>query len=161
MPIGKIGEKSSAEQAKPIRTPEKISRPEKASRFEVPWFRPEKRREEAKPDKKSEAVPVAATPVSVPAWQTAQAAAIDAILSEGLNDIFLKMKPAEQRVFKQKGEETASKISALLIKTKVRVSQIISLIRVWLKMIPGINKFFLEQEVKIKADKIMKLKEKL
>ena len=30
-----------------------------------------------------------------------------------------------------------------------------SLIREWLKVIPGINKFFLEQTVKIKTDKII------
>jgi hypothetical protein len=44
--------------------------------------------------------------------------------------------------------------------TKIKVNKIIDLIRRWLKLIPGINKFFLEQEVKIKADKIIRLKDK-
>jgi len=30
----------------------------------------------------------------------------------------------------------------------------------WLKILPGVNKFFLEQEAKIKTDKILALKNK-
>ncbi len=93
-------------------------------------------------------------------WQKQQAAAIDSILSEGLNEVFLKMNPAEQAVFKKTGEETVVKISKLLMETKVKVNKIVDLIRKWLKLIPGVNKFFLEQEVKIKADKIMRIKNK-
>jgi len=29
----------------------------------------------------------------------------------------------------------------------------------WLKLIPGVNKFFLEQEAKIKTDEVLKLKQ--
>lgn len=95
------------------------------------------------------------------AWQQKRAQAIDDILSEGLHDIFMNMAPAQQQAFKNKGEETVVKINELLSKTKVQIGKIISLIRDWLKMVPGINQFFLEQEVKIKADKIIKLKDKL
>jgi len=93
-------------------------------------------------------------------WQRQRAVAIDNILAEGLNEVFIKMNPAQQAVFKKTGEETVTKISKLLMETKVRVNKIVDLIRKWLKLIPGVNKFFLEQEVKIKADKIMKLKNK-
>jgi|EPASupsiteSAE347_1022098.scaffolds.fasta_scaffold03283_7 hypothetical protein len=93
-------------------------------------------------------------------WQKQQAAAIDNILSEGLNEVFLKMNPDEQAVFKKTGEETVIKISKLLMETKVKVNKIVALIRKWLQLIPGVNKFFLEQEVKIKADKIMRIKNK-
>ena len=93
-------------------------------------------------------------------WQKKRAAAIDDILAEGLNEVFLKMTPAEQTAFKTSGEETVKKINKLLSETKVKVSKIVELIRRWLKLIPGINRFFLEQEVKIKADKIMKIKNK-
>ena len=161
MAVEKIEGKLSAEQPKPAAKAETISRPEKASKFEMPWFRPEKKTEAAKIDKKGENAPVQAIPPAVPAWQSQRAAAIDTILSEGLNEIFLKMKPAEQKVFQEKGEETVSKINELLSKTKIHVTKIISLIRAWLKMIPGINKFFLEQEAKIKADKILRLKDKI
>ncbi len=93
-------------------------------------------------------------------WQKRQEEAIDSILAEGLDEIFLKMKPEEQKAFKKKGEETVSKISELLSSAKVKINKIVSLIRQWLGMVTGINKFFLEQEVKIKADKIMRLKDK-
>jgi len=70
------------------------------------------------------------------------------------------MNASEQKAFKLKGEETVTKINELLSHTKVKVNKIIALIRDWLKLIPGINKFFLEQETKIKADKIIKIKNK-
>lgn len=84
--------------------------------------------------------------------------AIDDILSSGLHEVFLQMSPKKQKEFKTVGEETVVKIVALLDQTKVKVDKIINLIRKWLKIIPGVNKFFLEQEAKIKADRIIKLK---
>jgi hypothetical protein len=93
-------------------------------------------------------------------FQKKRAAAIDNILAEGLNEIFLKMDAKQQAEFKKKGEETVSKINILLNQTKIKLNKIVSLIRSWLKLIPGVNKFFLEREVKIKADKIIKLKDK-
>lgn len=120
------------------------------------------------PDKAQEAIKVAekagqsvaGTVTPAQDFQKRQAAAIDSILSDGLNEIFLQMKSEDQKKFKQKGEETVAKISVLLGQTKVKVNKIISLIRDWLRLIPGVNKFFLEQEVKIKADKIIRLKDK-
>jgi hypothetical protein len=97
---------------------------------------------------------------AVPDWQKQRAAAIDEILSSGLNEVFLQMNTAQQQEFKQRGEETVTKINGLLSQTKVKITKIIDLIKNWLKLIPGINKFFLEQEAKIKADKIMKIKDK-
>jgi hypothetical protein len=37
----------------------------------------------------------------------------------------------------------------------VSTKKIFVLIRAWLKIIPGVNRFFLEQEAKIKTDKIL------
>ncbi len=91
-------------------------------------------------------------------WQKKRALEIDNILSEGLNEVFLKMNSAEQAAFKKSGEETVLKINKLLMETKVKVNKIVELIRKWLKLIPGINQFFVEQEVKIKADRIIKIK---
>ncbi len=93
-------------------------------------------------------------------FQKQRAAAIDLILAEGLNEVFLKMNAQEQKEFQRKGEETVVKINELLSQTKVKVNKIIDLIKAWLKMIPGINRFFLEQEAKIKADKILQVKDK-
>ncbi|NCN21974.1 hypothetical protein GW758_01070 [Candidatus Falkowbacteria bacterium] len=83
---------------------------------------------------------------------------IDKILADGLGDIFLKMTPVKQKEFKIKGEETVKKISLLLNETLVSVNKIVELIKKWLKLIPGVNKFFLEQETKLKVDKIIKMK---
>jgi len=91
-------------------------------------------------------------------YYQARVKAIDDILSAGLHEIFLQMSPAKQKEFKQAGEETVVKIVGLLDRAKVKVDKIIDLIRKWLKIIPGVNKFFLEQEAKIKADRIIKLK---
>ena len=93
-------------------------------------------------------------------FQQQRAVAIDVILSAGLNEIFLHLKAEEQQAFKKKGEETVTKINELLNKIKLKISTIINLIRDWLKLIPGVNKFFLEQEAKIKANQILKIKDK-
>ncbi|PJA47502.1 hypothetical protein CO172_01045 [Candidatus Uhrbacteria bacterium CG_4_9_14_3_um_filter_36_7] len=80
---------------------------------------------------------------------------IESILEENITDLFLKMNPQEQRIFKEKGEETASRIRALVSGTKINAYKILSFIRQWLQLIPGVNRFFLEQEAKIKTDKII------
>ena len=102
---------------------------------------------------------VIASNTQVQSFQKQRALEIDSILSEGLHDIFLKMGPLRQQEFKLAGEETVSKISKLLDKSKINVAKIIDLIKKWLKLIPGVNKFFLEQEAKIKADKIIRIKD--
>jgi len=86
---------------------------------------------------------------------------IDNFLAEGLSETFLAMSPEKQKVFKAEGEKTARKINELLNAAKINVSKIVSLIKKWLSLITGINKFFLDQEAKIKADKIIKMKDKL
>jgi len=107
-----------------------------------------------------EAVPpvAAATPVAPPPLPVVKdevTQEIESILSEDLTDLFLKMSPEQQEEFRVKGEETASKIRVLLSSAKVGVKKILGLITEWLRLIPGVNKFFLEQEAKIKTDKIL------
>lgn len=80
---------------------------------------------------------------------------IEHILEEDLTDLYLKMAPGQQEIFKHTGEETAAKIRVLLAKAKVNARKIFHLLREWLKLIPGVNRFFLEQEAKIKTDKIL------
>lgn len=81
---------------------------------------------------------------------------IEKILEKDLEEIYSNMEPAKQQEFSRSGEQTARKIDALLAKGRVKVKKIIELIKKWLSLIPGINKFFLEQEAKIKADEIIK-----
>jgi fatty acid/phospholipid biosynthesis enzyme len=115
---------------------------------------------------KAETIKVAETPVAPVArkavvTKTAQQLRdeqIDAILSDGLTDIYLSLSPKKQAEFRVGGEETVKKISGLLSQTKVKIKQIVDIIKRWLSIIPGINKFFLEQDAKIKAEKIIKLK---
>jgi len=100
------------------------------------------------------AVPTPITPAKSPVLEE-----IEDVLEEDLQDIYFQLPPEKQAEFAQKGEETATKIEMLLGYAKIKVNKILELIKNWLKMIPGINKYFLEQEAKIKTDKILKIKE--
>ena len=83
---------------------------------------------------------------------------IEKILEDNMEEIYLNLSPEKQKEFRVTGEQTARQINAILEKTKFKIKEIINLIRKWLSLIPGVNKFFLEQEAKIKADKIIHLK---
>lgn len=80
---------------------------------------------------------------------------IDDILEEDLKELYVAMPPDKQAEFRQKGEETRSRIRELVSSAKINAKKIFALIRAWLKIIPGVNRFFLEQEAKIKTDKIL------
>lgn len=110
----------------------------------------------------SEIVPVADAPITTPVAASVSVqqmdpltAKIEHLLEDDLTDLYLKMTPSQQQIFKEKGEETASKIRLLLDQTKVNAKKIFDLLREWLKLIPGVNRFFLEQEAKIKTDQIL------
>lgn len=85
---------------------------------------------------------------------------VEHIMEDGLKEAFKELSPREAQAFKIKGEETAKEIRTLLKSTKVKVKKIFQLLFSWLKLLPGVNVFFLEQEAKIKADKIMALHRK-
>ena len=85
---------------------------------------------------------------------------IENFLARGLEEVYLDLPREKQAEFRLKGEETAKKINKLLEKTRVNIGKIVNLIKKWLALIPGVNKFFLEQEAKIKADEIIKLRKK-
>lgn len=97
-------------------------------------------------------------PSSIPLVKDEITLRIEKVMEEGLEEAFKELSPIEQQEFKIKGEETAWKIRQALKKTHVKIKEIFKLLFEWLKMLPGINKFFLEQEAKIKADKIVSLK---
>lgn len=84
---------------------------------------------------------------------------IESILEQDLEDAYKELTPVQQQEFKMKGEETAQKIRNLIKQGKAKVKKIFQLIFEWLKTLPGVNKYFLEQEAKIKADKIVKLEQ--
>lgn len=80
---------------------------------------------------------------------------VESILSKDLDNVFLSMDAGTQQEFKKKGEETTKAIVVLLQSTKVKVKKIINLIISWLRIIPGINKYYIEQEAKIRAEEII------
>jgi hypothetical protein len=82
---------------------------------------------------------------------------VESVLEEDLDEMFENLPPEKQQEFKEKGEETAGMIKLMIGSTKVKSRKIVHWIKDWLKMIPGINKFFLEQEAKIKTDKLLVL----
>ncbi len=84
---------------------------------------------------------------------------IEKILEKNLSDIYISLPPNKQQEFKVSGERAAQEINNLLDRAKVKVKQIIAVIKKWLSFLPGVNRFFIEQEAKIKADEIMRLKE--
>ena len=83
---------------------------------------------------------------------------VEKILAEGLEEDYKKLPPIVQQEFKLKGEQTASKISELLKTTRIKIKNIFRLILEWLSLLPNVNRFFLEQEAKIKTDRIINLK---
>jgi len=83
--------------------------------------------------------------------------ALEGILSEDLFDFYRSMPPDLQVRFKTKGDEVAGKIRQMLLGAMIKAKEILKLVSEWLKLIPGVNKFFLEQESKIKTDKIVEL----
>lgn len=114
----------------------------------------------AAPEQEMPGVPTGTPTPTSPAQQIIKdpvTQSVENILEENLADLYVTLSPQEQAQFKIKGEETTKKIVELLQNAKATFKKIFNLIFGWLKTIPGINKFFMEQEAKIKADKIIKL----
>ena len=94
----------------------------------------------------------------IPAVKDELTRRVEQVMEEGLADAYRELTPVQQQEFKIKGEETAWKIRELFKKTHLKVKEVFRLLVEWLRLLPGINKFFIEQEAKIKADKILSLK---
>ncbi len=136
-----------------------------AGRESIETTPPEARPEHAVPSKETEGpsivIPPQAPGASIPQAEKSQALIeIENILSQGLEEIYLELPLDKQILFQKQGEETASKILVLMQEVRVQVAKVLQLIRDWLKIIPGVNKFFLEQEAKIKADRLLALRDK-
>ncbi len=83
---------------------------------------------------------------------------IEGILAEDLADVYENLPDDLKPKFRVKGEETAGKIRIMMQEAKIKARKVLKLIKEWLKMIPGVNKFFLEQEATIKTQKLLGLK---
>ncbi len=93
--------------------------------------------------------------VSHPQTKSEKLAGIEKVMSENLEDIFFGLDRQQQQIIKAEGEKTATQIEQLLEQGKAVAKKVLQLIRAWLHKIPGVNSFFLEQESKIKTDKIL------
>jgi len=85
---------------------------------------------------------------------------IEKILESDMDSIYLEMRPEKRMEFKKLGEETSMKINQMIDSGKIKFKKVVNLIKKWLSIVPGINKFFLEQEAKLKTDEIMKMAKK-
>lgn len=84
---------------------------------------------------------------------------IENILEEDLDEVYSQLPADKREMFKEEGEATAVEIRGVVARVKFRTSKIFHLIKKWMKLIPGVNRFFLEQEAKIKTDEIVDLTE--
>jgi hypothetical protein len=107
---------------------------------------------------------VAATPVAGAAAEAAPVPEADAvtlevekILEDGLGDYVEAMPPDARQRFLAKGRDVSTQIALMVRQFKVELRRTITLIRDWLLTIPGVNRYFLEQEAKIKTDRIISL----
>lgn len=85
--------------------------------------------------------------------------AIEKILEQDLGDVYVKLDPATKEKFRVQGDILVSRIWNMMQTLKLKTRQVLKWIREWLRIIPGVNKYFLEQEAKIKTDKIAALAE--
>jgi len=79
---------------------------------------------------------------------------VERVLEEGLGDFYKTLPPEAKIKFKQKGEEASTEITKMVHALKLNFKRALELVRDWLLTVPKVNKFFLEQEAKIKVDKI-------
>ncbi len=98
--------------------------------------------------------------VATPTTKSERLIEIEKIMSEGLADIYQGLDSATQQRVKTEGEEAANKIEKLIEEGKAAGKKVLHILRDWLKKIPGVNKYFLEQESKIKTDDIMSMARK-
>lgn len=125
--------------------------PEKAPKIEIP--------EVAEAPKEAPLKAPPAPPVTLPKVEVRDPvlAQIENILEEDLKEVYAGLTPELKPQFKAKGEEAAKTIRDMIDRAKLKARKVLKLIKSWLKMVPGINRFFLEQEAAIKAQKIMEI----
>lgn len=149
-PVG--GEVSVGDRA------EKAERAERAERVEGSEAEERVEQEADAAEPASPPTPVQAVARVMRAPKDRLTAEVEAVLSEGLEDLYRQLSPEERTAFRRKGEEAAKDIQALLLEAKVNVKKVFDAIRDWLKLLSDrANKFYLEQEAKIKTDKLLLL----
>ncbi len=108
-----------------------------------------------------EGIPTATptTDVAAPLVKDAETVEVEKIMEEGLGALYATLPEDAKPKFKQKGEEAATEIAGMVRTLTLTVKRVLQLLRDWLLTIPNVNRFFLEQEAKIKTDTIVELVE--
>ncbi|MBU0624924.1 hypothetical protein KKF05_01130 [Patescibacteria group bacterium] len=78
-------------------------------------------------------------------------------LEDGLWDVYRELSPSLRVRFKAEGERIARVVRDGMATGRLTAKRLIEMIIDWLKMIPHVNKWFLRQEAKIKADALMQI----
>lgn len=131
--------------------------PESAAPFEVP--RTAEKPGESQPQAAPQPTAAPSQPNTSSSLKDPTVAAVEDVLEAGLAETYLAMRPQLQRKFKEQGERVAKEIAGMVATLRVNAGKVLKLVSDWLKMIPGVNRFFLVQEAKLKTDRIVKLGE--
>ncbi len=135
---------------------DKIAAEEEASKDEN--FLEETEEEEVVPVKAIEKPPEKPAGIVVPPVKKDEdVIEVEKILEDGLAPMFVQLPESAKEKFKEKGEITSHEIAGMVKKLQVDIKRVLHLIRDWLLTIPKVNKFFLEQDAKIKTDRILEL----
>lgn len=112
--------------------------------------------EQLQPAQEKSPVPTRSSAVSQATVQTKDEVTLEVekVLEEGLGDFYASLPPNGKVIFRKKGEEASSEIAKMVNNLQLNFKRALQLIRDWLLTVPKVNKFFLEQEAKIKVDKI-------
>lgn len=142
-----------------VRQPEKTQRTEKAEKHtETESSTLDVAETEIAELKSGVTAPAAVTaPKPVAPVKNPELAAVEKILEENIGELYAELPQDKKADFRREGERLAQVIWLMIETAKIQVQKIVQLIRNWLKIIPGINRYFLEQESKIKTDKIIEL----
>jgi hypothetical protein len=143
-PVEQLDAKEITTEQEPVELPDSLESSEESSETTAPAQQPQQQ-----------------TPTSRPQVTVTTAdeltRRVEKIMEQDLGDTFSHLSPLAKQEFKIKGEKTARAIRTLLSKTTLKVKKVFELIVAWLKLLPGVNRFFLEQEAKIKTDRIIEL----
>ncbi len=85
---------------------------------------------------------------------------VEEILEEDMAETYQSLPPELRAKFKQRGEAVAEAVKVMISSAKIQAKKVLRLIVAWLRIIPHVNRFYLEQEAKLKTDLIMALAEK-
>lgn len=101
----------------------------------------------------------AAKPDAVPADKDKYRVKVERILEENLWDMYFALPAGSREKFKAEGEQAAATLRAAIETKKVKPRIVLHAVNKWLRTIPKVNPYFLEQEAKIKTDQVMSLVE--